>query len=210
MPQGSTLGPLLFLLYINDLPNCLKYSTAKIYADDMSITISAQSTIEAQNIINEDLDNIKHWLLSNELSLNTTKSEYMIIASNHRLSSIVSVPLIRIGNYPLERVHSSKSLGVHIEDKLSWNIHINHVVKKISSSIGGLRCVKLFVPLKTIHKIYNTLIQPHFDYCDIVWPNINKGLADRIQKLQSLIWYSISGYTETTKLGQSVCQEVQT
>ena len=69
-----------------------------MYADGTSITISAQSTIEAHNIINEDLDNIKHWLLSNKLSLNTTKSEHMIIASNYRLSDIVNVPLIRIGN----------------------------------------------------------------------------------------------------------------
>ena len=103
----------------------------------------------------------------------------------HRLSNLVKVPVIHIGNHPLKRDYSSNSLGVYIDDKLSWANHIDHVSKKISSAIGGLRRVRPYVPLKTVKTIYNALILPHFDYCDVVWGNINKGLADRIQKLQN-------------------------
>ena len=93
-------------------------------------------------------------------------------------------------------------MGAHIDDKLSWNIHIDHAAQKISSAIGGLRRVKPFVPLKTMHTIYNALIQPHFDYCDVVWANINKGLADRIQKLQNRSARIITGSRIRSPYGQ--------
>ena len=91
-----------------------------MYADDTNIiTITVQCTSEGQITTNYDLENIKHWLLTNKLSLNTTKTEYMIIALNYKVSNLVRFPVIRIGNSSLKIVHISKSLGLYIDDKLS-------------------------------------------------------------------------------------------
>ena len=109
----------------------------------------------------------------------------MIIASNYKLLNLANIPFIHIDNNPLQRVEYSKSLGVFIDEKLAWTKHIDHMSKKISSAIGGLRRCTSFCSRGYPKNIYNALIQPLFDYCDVVWGNINKGLTDRLQKLQN-------------------------
>lgn len=81
VPQGSNLGPLLFLIYINDLPNCLNHSVPRMFADDTSISYAANSAEELQQIINTDLKSLNEWLTANRLSLNITKTEFMAIGS---------------------------------------------------------------------------------------------------------------------------------
>ena len=79
VPQGSNLGPILFLIYINDLPNCLNHATPRMFADDTSISYSASTTSELQNVINSELKKLNSWLITNRLSLNTVKTEFMVI-----------------------------------------------------------------------------------------------------------------------------------
>ena len=185
VPQGSTLGPLLFLLYINDLPDCLQHSSARMYADDTNLTITTKTVTKASETANEDLENVKQWLLANKLSLNLTKTEYMIIASNYKLDNLGTNQTIYIDRIPVKRVYSTKALGMQIDDKLTWSKHVEHMAKKISSALGGLRRARPYVPLDTLISIYHALIQPLFDYCDVVYDNINKGLNERLQKLQN-------------------------
>ena len=85
VPQGSNLGPLLFLIYINDLPNCLETATPRMFADDTNITIAAKSLPELQLIINSELKNVHQWLITNRLSLNVAKTEFMVVGSRQRL-----------------------------------------------------------------------------------------------------------------------------
>ena len=114
--QGSILGPLLFLIYINDLPPCLRFSTPRMFADDTSITISSKSTTRLHRELNQDLNNIRDWLLANKLSLNI-KTEYMYLASDFNLANldVDMADTVKTGNQPLTRVHSTKSLGVIID-----------------------------------------------------------------------------------------------
>ena len=86
-PQGSNLGPLLFLLYINDLPNCLKYTKANMFADDTNLTTASLNKEELQRRLNSDLELMHNWLLANKLTLNKEKTEYMLIGSHQRLST---------------------------------------------------------------------------------------------------------------------------
>ena len=81
IPQGSNLGPLLFLVYINDLPNCLNYSTPRMFADDTSVSYASNSADELQNVINSEIKCLKSWLIANKLSLNIAKTEFMTIGS---------------------------------------------------------------------------------------------------------------------------------
>ena len=92
IPQGSNLGPLLFLLYINDLPNCLSLSSASMFADDTNISTHGDTGNEIQERLNADLENVHQWLLANKLTLNKQKKEYMIIGSRQRISNKIGDP----------------------------------------------------------------------------------------------------------------------
>ena len=163
VPQGSILGPLLFLIYINDFPCCLKYSTPRIFADDSSITTTGKSIKEIVQSASCDLHNVKEWLLANKLSLNVTKTEHMFIGSDDNLRKIRDVPHLHLGDTTMKRLHSSKSVGVYIDERLSWDAHIDYISKRVSSAIGGLRQVRTLVPFDTALTIYSSLIQPIFD-----------------------------------------------
>ena len=185
VPQGSILGPLLFLIYINDLPGSLSYSTARMYADDTNISTTAATFRHLIQAVNIDLSHLREWLLANKLSLNVTKTEQMFIGAHFNLSKITSSPLIYIDDTPVKRVKEAKTLGIKIDERLSWAEHIEYISNKISSAIGGLRQVRPFIPHKTALTIYNSLIQPLFDYCDVVWGNLSLTLAERLQKLHN-------------------------
>ena len=185
VPQGSILGPLLFLIYINDLPACLAFTKPHMYADDTILNAASKSTTELIFRLNEDLKNIKNWLLANKLSLNVTKTEYMFVSTDFRLSNLGKTLPITIGDKEIKRVKSTKYLGVYLDENLKWEEHIDNLCLRVSRSINGLKQARDFVSLDVLKTIYNSLIQPIFDYCDTVWGNVNKGLANRIQKLQN-------------------------
>ena len=94
VPQGSNLGPLLFILYINDPPNCLSHTSANMFADDTNITTKGLNAEDIQTRLNYDLEHIHQWLLANKLTLNKDKTEYMIIGSRQKLSNIETDPKI--------------------------------------------------------------------------------------------------------------------
>ena len=185
IPQGTILGPLLFLIYINDLPNCLEHSKPRMYADNTHLTFASNNVEDMNLYLNQDLAKVNEWLVANKLTLNQSKTEFMLIGSRQRLSTFISAPSLAIEGVPIKQVPLTKSLGVHIDEHLTWSEHIHKLTKKIASGIGALKRVRPFVPATTLRYIYNSLIQPHFDNCSVVWSNFNKTLADKLQKLQN-------------------------
>jgi hypothetical protein len=109
IPQGSILGPLLFIIYINDLPNCLKHTTPKMFADDTSLTAVGTTLNEAEEIANKDLKNVKVWLSSNKLILNIAKTEYILIGSRPKINSMDVQPAIKIDTFPKKKSKMRKS-----------------------------------------------------------------------------------------------------
>ena len=158
VPQGTNLGPFLFLIYIND---CLTLCQPRMYADDTHITCASIDVNLIQSNLNHDLDNLNKWLISNKLTLNNAKTEFMLNGSRQKLSTLSNPLELSIDNVPMEHVSSVKSLGIFI-DKLS---------KQVASGIGAIKRIRSFVPPSTLHYIYNALIQSHFDYCNLVWGN---------------------------------------
>ena len=132
--QGTILGPLLFLVFINYLPNCLSNSHPRMYADDTNLTYSGSDINTIQFHLNEDLANINEWLISNKLTLNMTKTEYMLIGSIQRLSTLSGNPSFEINGIPLDRVSTTKSLGVLSDENLTCSSHINKMTKRIASA----------------------------------------------------------------------------
>jgi hypothetical protein len=130
VPQGSNLGPLLFLIYINDLPNCLETTRASMFADDTNISCCSISPSDIEHKLNTDLDNVHKWLLANKLTLNTEKAEFMIVGSRQKINDMPSVPHIVIGDQIINQVSSKKVLGVIINDQLKWHDHNDAQYKK--------------------------------------------------------------------------------
>ena len=185
VPQGSILGPLLFIIYINDLPFSLSNSKPRMYADDTILSASAVSSTELFSKMNTDLINIRNWLLANKLSLNVTKTEYMLFGSTHRLSNLGKPNILKIGDEEIKRVDKTKYLGMSLDEQLTWTEHIEQLCLRVNRSINGLKQARHYVPTDTLKLMYNALIQPTFDYCDTVYDSLNAGLADQLQKLQN-------------------------
>ena len=165
IPQGSILGPLLFLIYINDLPTSLEHSSSRMFADDTTLTVSGKSLHDVEVAINHDLSNVNQWLCANKLSLNLVKTEYILIGSRHNINNILATPKVFVGDIPIKRVRETKALGVYIDEFLSWEKHIDKIAKKVSSGIGAIRKLKPCVDRNTLSCAYNALVLPHLDYC---------------------------------------------
>ena len=167
------LGPFLFLIYINDLPHCLTYSEPRMYADDTSLT-PASTDIKHMIInycLNHDLSNVYEWLSGNKLTLNMTKTEFILIASRQKLSQFTESPSLTINENAIEQVTSAKSLRVYVDQNINWECHIENISKKIACAIGAIKRIRHLTPFNVLIKVYNSLIQPHFDYCSVVWGN---------------------------------------
>ena len=189
VPQGSCLGPLLFLLYINDLPFALYRAKATMYADDTAISYSSGKSEELDLVINEELSYIERWLQGNKLSLNVVKTQAVIIGSQPTIKNIKnnlsSLPSVKIGGEEINLVNETKYLGVMIDNCLTWESHINAVQKKISRAIGLLKYARNFVQSDTLINLYRSITEPHFRYCCSVWGSYGASKLDVLQKLQN-------------------------
>ena len=144
IPQGTILGPLFFITYINDLPNCLSNSEPRMYADDTHITFASNNIQNINTVLNEDLARVEKWLTAYKLTLNASKTDFLLIGSRQRLSSFHNPPSLMIDGAPITQVTSTKSLSVHIYQTLSWNVHVENLCKKIGSGIGGVEEGEVF------------------------------------------------------------------
>ena len=147
VPQGSILGPLLFLLYINDISNASNLTESLIFADDTSVFYSHSDPNHLQYVMNNELHNFDLWLKSNKLSVNVKKTKYVIFKTSKK--KINHNFLFHYENEILHQVNSIKFLGVCIDQNLTWKDHINHVSKKISKSIGIIHKSRVYLSCKT-------------------------------------------------------------
>ena len=202
VPQDSILGPLLFLLYIYDLPNCNLLSDVRMYADDTDLTHASKNSEELFSFLSHDLSNLKQCFHSNRPSLNVLKTKCLSTGTRHKISQLPSKPHICLDGHSIERVKTYRCLGDQVDETLSLEAHNSEVVGKVARVLAALRRLRPICPQSTLVTIYKSLILPHLDYCSTVWGCIGNDLSQKLQKLQNRAARIITGSNWSVRSAQ--------
>ena len=192
VPQGSILGPLLFLLYINDLSSTCKECKPILFADDTTLVYQHVDLKSLQQKINNELKLISDWFACNKLSLNVDKTQYILFEKSKNARTEILGDLV-INGRNIAHVDNVKFLGIHIDEKMKWDTHISKKCSQISKTLSVITRLKNFLPRWTLCTLYNSLILPHLTYGIVAWGNANAYLLKRMSVLQKRAIRVISG-----------------
>jgi hypothetical protein len=189
VPQGSILGPLLFLIYINDLPNISCFNI-KLFADDAGLLLDHEDPKLLQDLVNNELVKINDWMKLNKLTINYDKTNY-ILFTNKKLNSGIN---IQLEGHTLKQVKETKYLGVIVNEKLNWEEHIVFIRNKLAKASYLLSKLRHYVDLPTLKMIYYSLVHSHLSYCITIWggapPTTKKPLVTIQNKIIRIITFS--------------------
>ena len=177
VPQGSILGPLLFLLYVNDLHNASNILQPIMFADDTNLFYTHKNIKELFKVMNLELINIQQWFNANKLSLNVLKTKYSFFPLEKRSNSITSsqcLPDLEINNVSIEREEVMKFLGVFLDENMTWKNHISCVESKISKNLGILYKARSLLNKERMKQLYFSFVHSYLNYGNIAWASTNK------------------------------------
>ena len=187
-PQGSCLGPLLFLLYNNDLHLHLEHTKVILFADDTTLYMGHRNLNYLRWCLEQDMSNINDWFLANKLTLNINKSSCVLFKKNKNKVSLS----IKINNNPLPQCTHVKFLGVWLDENLDWNYHCNFILNRIKRNTYLLRMGQNFLTLHGLKLIYYSHVQSHVQYRLLVWGNecsskFKKAIQNQLNKCITLV-----------------------
>ena len=186
VPQGSILGPLLFLIYVNDMPMAVKCDLF-LYADDTCLVFQSKNVKDIEKQLNEDFANICDWFVDNKLSIHfgEDKTKSILFASKRKIKKLQKVEII-YNNIRIKQHPGVTYLGCILEETISGESMANKVISKVNARLKFLHRKNKYLTPNLRRLLCNALIQPHFDYaCSAWYPNLSKKLKNRIQTLQN-------------------------
>ena len=183
VPQGSILGPLLFLLFINDFPSVNRFFKTTLFADDSTLTCKFDNKTNHHNIVQRlesELEPVYNWLVMNKIKINYDKSKFIVYSYRKRYE----LGPLKFGNSQLHSTDNTKFLGLIIDKNLNFKAHVASVSNKISKVVGVLYRLNKILSIDHLNSIYSALLVPHIMYCLEIWYGSLQGNRDRIFKLQ--------------------------
>ena len=173
-----------FVLYINDLPQCLENCSINMYANDIVLYFTSLCSSEINKVVHDDLNRVEKWIECNKLILNYSKTKTMLFGSRQNLAKSPTF-CIQLHGMILEKVPKFSYLGVFLDETLSWKDHVEYVSSKVSSRLGLLSRIRACLTLEASKQVYASLVQPLFDYADVAWGEISEGCCKELQRLQN-------------------------
>ena len=197
VPQGSVVGPFLFLVYITEIPFLSNYFMPTIFADDCTLSLVGDDLNYLVNLCNTELSIFKSWSDANRLTINVEKTNCFFISNIHPLLPEASILL---ENHELDIVNCVKFLGLFLDNKLKFDTHIKHICSKVSKSIGIIFRIRSLVPKKLLRNIYFSLVQPYFLYCLPVFASTYQVHLNPLIKLQktAIRAINVAGFNDHT------------
>lgn len=197
VPQGSILGPLLFLCFTNDLFNEFEDEECKViaYADDTQIIVTARKIEQLKQRIENVITKAQRWYKNNSMKNNIGKTEVLVLNTNQKANHQINIKVIDEGQpVTIESKTSIKILGVIIDSNLNWSCQVNAVKKKAFNITRNIHKINHLLPMKHRIKLYNAIISPQFSYADIIWGGCRQKESKRLQSVQNFAAKSITGH----------------
>jgi hypothetical protein len=205
VPQGSVLGPLLFLIFINDITHVIRRCKIRLFADDTCLFIHVDEPEEAAAALNDDLKNIQDWADKWLVTFSPPKTKELLITNKQPRDH----PILKLNNQQIEPVDHHKHLGVHLSKDLTWKKHASEIAKKAARCVGILRRLKFKIDRASLETLYKSFVRPILEYADSVWdvPDSNRHGLDILENVQTEAARVVTGATarcSTEKLYEEV------
>ena len=198
VPQGSVLGPLLFLLYINDISESSKVLKFFLFADDTTVYYADKFNKNTEELLNTELAKVSNWLAANKLSLNVKKSNFLHFHHGNNKKPNIN---LKLNGVSVDEKQVTKYLGIFIDDKLNWKSHIEHVRAKMSKGTGMISKIRYYVDKTCLLNLFYSFVQSHANYNLLNWSCTNQSFLNPIElKLKAAIrLITFKGKYEHTK-----------
>lgn len=183
LPQGSSMGPLFFSIFINDLPLSVKKAKIVMYADDVTLYSSSATITELSDTLQDELNFAVEWMKMNKLVLNKSKTKSIVF--NKGVKSATNELHLSLEGTVVEQVSRVKLLGIRLDQSLSWSDQINHIVSMMGRGIAMAKKCSAFCPTPVLKTVVQSIVLSHLHYCPIVWSNATQAQLKNLQIAQN-------------------------